>query len=108
MISRRARRAAIRFWFSVTLLAALSLAPLAPAFAWTPPPKPLPTEPVDTDGRDDSLHDDRPSHSGDSGDLGETQTRQSATVPSGDGFSDFLSSWIAESCRMLSRLFGHK
>ncbi|MFN8546686.1 MAG: hypothetical protein U0527_01625 [Candidatus Eisenbacteria bacterium] len=59
MNSRRARRAALRFWFSAALLAALSLAPLAPAFAWTPPPKPLPTQPADTDGIDDDLDNQR-------------------------------------------------
>ena len=61
MVSRRARRAAFRFWFSVALFSALSVAPLAPAFAWTPPPRPLPMEPADTDGIDDDVHNDRPS-----------------------------------------------
>ena len=76
MNSRRARRAALRFWFSAALLAALSLAPLAPAFAWSPPPRPLPTEPADPDGRDDSLHDDRPAPPSGAGQLGLSRRTQ--------------------------------
>lgn len=60
MNSRRARRAALRFWGSAAILTALSLVPLAPAFAWSPPPRPLPTQPADTDGQDPDLHDERP------------------------------------------------
>ena len=52
-------RTAYHFLSSLALVASLSVTPPAPALAWMAPPTPLPMEPTNPDGIDDTLGDDR-------------------------------------------------
>ncbi len=101
MVSRRARRAAFRFWFSVALFPALSVAPLAPAFAWTPPPRPLPMEPADTDGIDDDIHNNRPGPRRPDGTPAADQKRDIGSIV---GLSEARAAWSDLELRVIQLL----
>ena len=64
MFSLRRGLTVRRFGALVALISTLSVTALEPALAWTPPPRPLPTAPADTDGQDPDLHGERPGNDG--------------------------------------------